>query len=173
MNYLKDFVIPFAGLKLGNHTFEFNVDEKFFSCFEGSELGKSKIKVTADMEKSERMLVFSFRIIGVTEVACDRCAGEFDIVIDGEETLIVKFGEEAGEEDADVIVLPHNETKIDLSGIIYDYINLLVPFRRIHPDREDGTQGCDPEMLARLEAMKPPMPADPRWETLKNLDIEN
>lgn len=170
---LKEFVIPFVGLKLGNHTFEFDVDHKFFSCFEESELSKSHIKVVAELEKSERMLIFYFTLSGTVEVLCDRCAGAFDLEISGEEKLIVRFGAEADDEDADVMILEQDETKVDLSGVIYDYINLLVPFRRVHPETEEGESGCDPEMLARLEAMKPAAPADPRWDKLKDLNTDS
>lgn len=149
------------------------MDEKFFECFEGTELNQGRVNVTATMEKTERMLVFNFLIDGVVTVICDRCAGEFEMEIGGEETLYVKFGGEAAEEDDDVLVLPFDENRIDLSGAIYDYISLLVPFRKIHPEKEDGTSGCDPEMLARIEALKPPARSDPRWETLKNIDPEN
>lgn len=173
MNPLKEYIIPFVGLKLGNHTFEFDVNEKFFACFEGSEISKSRIKVMVDLEKSERMLIFNFDFQGTVEVLCDRCAGEFDMPITGQEKLIVKFGEEADDEDADVMVITHDQTKVDLSGVVYDYINLLVPFRRIHPDREDGTPSCDPEMLARLEAMKPSMPTNSRWDKLRDLKTDN
>lgn len=173
MNHLREYIIPFGGLKIGNHTFDFNVDEDFFACFEGTELSQGRVKVTATMEKTERMLVFNFLIDGVVSVVCDRCAGEFDLEIGGEETLFVKFGGEAAEEDDDVLVLPHDENRIDLSAAIYDYISLLVPFRKIHPEKEDGTSGCDPEMLARIEALKPLPRHDPRWETLNHIDPEN
>jgi len=173
VNHLKDYIISYGGLKLGNHKFEFNVDDKFFACFEESDLSQSQVHVVIDMEKTERMLVFNFLLDGYVKVVCDRCAGEFDLEVNGEEKLIVKFGEEAMEEDDNVLVLPHEETRIDLSGAIYDYINLLVPFRRVHPENEDGTSGCDPEMLARIEALRPATPTDQRWEKLKNIDPEN
>jgi len=173
VNHLKDYIISYGGLKLGNHTFEFNVDDKFFACFEESDLNQSLIHVAIELEKTERMLVFNFLLDGYVKVVCDRCAGEFDLEVNGEEKLIVKFGEEAMEEDDNVLVLPHEETRIDLSGAIYDYINLLVPFRRVHPENEDGLSGCDPEMLARIEALKPATLTDQRWEKLKNIDPEN
>ena len=173
MNHLREYIIPFGGLKIGNHTFDFDVDEKFFACFEGTDLNQGKVKVTATMEKTERMLVFNFLIDGVVTVVCDRCAEEFDLEIGGEETLYVKFGDEAAEEDDDVLVLPHDENRIDVSDVIFDYINLLVPFRKVHPEKADGTSGCDPEMLARIEALKPPALSDPRWEALKNIDPQN
>ncbi len=173
MNRLKEFIISYGGLKLGNHTFEYDVDDKFFACFEESELSRSLVHIAVSMEKTERMLVFNFLLDGFVEVVCDRCAGEFDLKVNGEETLIVKFGEEAIEEDDNVLVLPHEETRIDLSGVIYDYINLSIPFRRIHPENDDGTSGCDPEMLERIEALKPAEPTDQRWDLLKNINPEN
>ena len=34
---LREFVIPFVGLKLGETSFKFKIEDKFFKYFEGSE----------------------------------------------------------------------------------------------------------------------------------------
>lgn len=174
MNILKEYIIAFSGLSLGNHSFEFDLDDRFFECFEGSEIAHGKFHVEMELEKKERLLNFNFHFEGTVCVACDRCAEEFDMPLEGDDHLLVKFGDETSEMDDDIMVLHHEETKLDVSGYIYDMISVMIPFRKIHPDKEDGTSGCNPDMLDRIESMQILSQTDPRWEKLMGLlDNEN
>ncbi|MCE1168159.1 MAG: DUF177 domain-containing protein [Sphingobacteriia bacterium] len=174
MNILKEYNIAFSGLSLGNHSFEFDLDDRFFECFEGSEIAHGRFHVEMELEKKERLLNFNFHFEGTVRVACDRCAEEFDMPLEGDDHLLVKFGDETSEMDDDIMVLHHEETKLDVSGYIYDMISVMIPFRKIHPEKEDGTSGCDPDMLDRIESMQIPTQTDPRWDKLMGLlDNEN
>lgn len=172
VDYLKQFVIPFKGLSIGNHNFEFQVNEKFFESIEYSELHRGEIRLEVEMLKDERMLIFTFQFDGTVEVICDRCLDPFDFPITGRERLFVKFGQEWEEESDEIIVIPEGEYQFDLSPYIYEYINLLLPMQRIHPDNENGTSTCNPEMLERLGNIQEiKEDHDPRWDVL--LKIKN
>ncbi|HOW30735.1 MAG TPA: DUF177 domain-containing protein [Bacteroidales bacterium] len=173
MNPLKEFIIPFVGLELGNHLFDFEVDDKFFEQFEYSQIHSAKLKVAVSLEKQERMLIFNTEISGEVEAVCDRCGGGFLLPVDGAEQLIVKFGEEYSEESDDVVVIPATEYKFDLAPFIYEYAHLMLPARILHPDDENGNSTCDPEVLKRLTEMAPHETIDPRWDALKNLQTDN
>jgi uncharacterized metal-binding protein YceD (DUF177 family) len=172
MNYLKEFIISFSGLSLGNHDFEFDIDEKFFACFEDSEVRVGQVKVLITMEKQERMLVFDFSINGHVEVMCDRCSGEFNQPINGNEVLIFKFGDAYFEESEDVVVIPRGEHQVDVSTFIYEFINLLLPYQRVHPDDKEGNPGCDAEVLKKLEELSPKGHHDNRWDALEGLQFD-
>ena len=172
MNYLKEFIISFSGLTIGHHDFDFDVSDKFFACFEDSEITTGQVKVLIHMEKQERMLVFTFTINGEVEVMCDRCSGLFNQRIDGEEVLIFKFGDEYFEESEDVVVIPRNEHHVDVSSYIYEFINLLVPYHRVHPDDEEGKSGCDPVVLKKLEELSPKHHHDKIWDALEGLKFD-
>jgi len=169
VDYLKNFAIPFRGLKLGDHHFEYVIGEKFFDCIEYSEVKRGKLLVEIEMNKQERMLIFEFCINGTVEVVCDRCLDLFDYAVSGNEILYVKLGETWEEESDDMIVIPENEHEINVSQLIYEYIILMLPIQRIHPDDENGKSTCDPEMLEKLGAAPEPQETDPRWEALANL----
>ena len=169
MDSLNDFAIPFKGLSLGNHSFDFDVNDTFFEHFEYSEIKKGKVSVEVSLERQERMLVFWFIIQGSVEVTCDRCLDVFDHPINGREQLIVKFGHERMEESDDVLVIPHTDYQIDLATIIYEFINLLLPIRHVHPMNKDGEYACDPDVTKFITETPAHEETDPRWDALRSL----
>lgn len=173
MDYLKNFVIPFVGLSAGEHKYEFFIDDKFFACFEYSEISHSNVKVDLYLEKRDRMLVLTFSILGTLRVTCSRCLDEFDLPVEGEELLYIKFGQEYREEDDNVIIIPETESQIDVSPYIYDYLSLMVPYRVVHPEDENGETACDPDVIKRIESAKEEQETDPRWDKLKDFNLDN
>ena len=94
----KEFIIPFKGLGLGFHEFTFEVSKKFFEEIEYSEIKNGSINVGLTLEKQETMMVFNFTIDGEIGVNCDRCLEPFDYLVNGQQQLIVQFGESYKEE---------------------------------------------------------------------------
>lgn len=172
MDYLKSFVIQFSGLSLDKHQFDYQIDDRFFENIEYSEIKKGDVQVKLILDKHESMLVLDFDIQGEVEVLCDRCADYFMQPIQGHERLIVKFSEVPKEETEDLITLHPSENKINISKYIYEYICLLLPYRLVHPEDENGNSQCDPEMVRRLSELSPHPVTDPRWDSLKNLNLE-
>lgn len=170
MNRLKEYNIQFVGLEPGNHQFEFDVNESFFEHFEFSQIQHGEVHVTVDLEKLERMMIFSIILEGKVLVTCDRCTDEFYLPLSHSEKLIVKLGTEYMEESEDVVVIPETDYQFNLSSYIYEYIHLALPFRLLHPDDESGNSTCDPDMLHRLITLAPPENTDPRWDALKKLN---
>ena len=82
--------------------------------------------------------------------------------------LIVKFGESHGEETEDIFIITENEHSFDLSPFIYEYINLLVPYRRVHGMDAEGKSLCNPEMTKYISDEET-RTVDPRWNALKQL----
>lgn len=164
MKALKDFIIPFVGLKEGEHEFAFDLDGKFFESFEYSEIKTGRVHVDMRLEKQNRMMIFNFIIKGFVKLPCDRCLDEMDFPIDGAERLIVKFGEEWKEETDEILIIPERESSIDVSGFIYEYIMLLLPYQRVHEDESL----CNRDVADKLASHKA-NETDPRWEALKEL----
>lgn len=173
MDYLKQFVIPFGGLKPGVHQFSFEVDDLFFERFEHSEIKKGKFKVEVAFEREEKMLILNFLINGKVDVPCDRCYESFLLAVNGKERLIVKFGDGFHEENEEVQIIPLGETQIDISPFIYEFVHLLIPYRRVHPEDENGNSLCDPEVIKRIDEREAASEPDPRWEVLKKLKPKN
>ncbi|MCX6251966.1 MAG: DUF177 domain-containing protein [Bacteroidetes bacterium] len=169
MDYLTQFVIPFIGLKPGLHTFDWEIEDKFFEYFEYSEIKTGRISVHAELEKDERMLVFHFTLDGTVLLPCDRCYETLEQKIEGKEILIIKFGVGYYEENEELQIIPEGETHLDVSSFIYEYCNLHLPARRVHPDDENGVSFCNPETLKKLEMRPASTEPDPRWEKLNKL----
>jgi uncharacterized metal-binding protein YceD (DUF177 family) len=169
---LKEYLLTFADLKIGEHCFDFHVDNTFFENFPESEILRADVNVSLVLDKQENMLTLFFDIAGAVEVTCDRCLDEFRFPVQTQEQLIVKFGKDYEEFADDVIVLPLKSHSIDLKQHIYEYIMLALPMQRIHPDLPDGASGCNQTMLKHLDAVKNTHRADPRWDALRNL-IDN
>ncbi len=176
MKALRQFSIPFTGLKLGKHQFEFTIDKSFFDAFEYSLVKDGKLEVAVELDKQETMLILHFHIWGTLQLNCDKCLAEFAQPIDVEERQIVKFAEDELEsDDLEIIVLNRKESELDISEMIYEFINVAVPYINNCEQAENG-QTCDPEMIATLEKLssgntekEEEQNDDPRWAALKKL----
>jgi len=165
----RDYIIPFEGLKVGDHQFSFELDKAFFSSFENSEIEQSDLQVTVDLIKKENMLQFDTVLIGSVDDTCDRCGSPCQITLEADFRLVVKFGAESQEQDMDVLILGPGEHEIDLSTYLFEYAHVSLPLKRVHEDEED----CNQEALDALDEFsyrhEDEEETDPRWDALKNL----
>ena len=174
MKQLKEFDIPFVGLKVGKHQFDYQIDNAFFEAFNFDEFASSKVEVKVDLEKKSNMLELDIAGNGVVNVPCDLTDEPFDQPVSGKLRLVVKFGEEYNDENEELLVIPHGEHQINIAQYIYEMIVLAVPAKRVHPGVADGTLSSD--ILNKLEEFQPKEEnknndgdTDPRWDTLKKL----
>lgn len=58
MRVSNEFLIPFIGLKLGKHQFEYQINKKFFEDFGYDEFESCDIKVNVVLEKKALCLSF-------------------------------------------------------------------------------------------------------------------
>jgi uncharacterized metal-binding protein YceD (DUF177 family) len=107
----------------------------------------------------------------------ERCEGTTDpqgAVAQGVELLRHLNGNDDLEDDTEeIVVLKRSETEINVATLIYEFINLAVPYIS-RCDDEGNAEWCDREMIAKLEQLAPGPKeeiedADPRWEALKNI----
>lgn len=171
------FVIPFKGLKVGRHEFAFEIGDKFFEDFSGSEIAKGEVNVSLSLIKRVNMLEFEFELSGNIWVLCDRCLDEFLMPIENEAKLFVKFGDDLEEQTDEIVILPHGEHEIDLTQYIYEYILLSLPYRKVHPTNKTGKSTCNKEMIAKLGEYgirdSEQENSDPRWDNLKDFLLNN
>ncbi|MCB0466713.1 MAG: DUF177 domain-containing protein, partial [Aequorivita sp.] len=71
MKDLKEFTIPFVGLKLGKHQFNFELTKAFFEHFEYDEFNDAAINLDVLLEKMSTLLEFTLTFNGTVNVACD------------------------------------------------------------------------------------------------------
>jgi len=175
VNKLKQYSIPFLGLKEGKHEFEFEIGKELFEAYENKEITDADIIIKIDFEKNKNYLSLEFDIQGIIESTCDRCLDPIEIEIEDYPKLYVNFGDETSDitDIDDTMILARSENSLELAKHFYDYICLNLPIQKYHPDNEDGSSGCDPEMLEKLEKYlagdEETDSTDPRWDKLKNL----
>ena len=175
MQLENDTLIQFSGLKLGKYNYHYQLDERFFERFENEDLREGMVDFQVCMEKNDRMLLFRFSYHGKIRTTCDRCLGELDVPVRGEETLCVKFSDTETSENEDVVILPEGSHQIDIAQWMYEYVAVAMPIQKVHPEG-----GCDPEMVKYITEERPldnedevrentSGETDPRWEALKQL----
>jgi uncharacterized metal-binding protein YceD (DUF177 family) len=179
MSKSKEYLIPFIGLKLGKHHFEYQISNAFFEIFDYDEYENSDIKVNVVLEKKNTMLELSFNHKGTINVPCDMTGENFDLPVKGKMNLIVRFGEEYNDDNEELLILPFGEFEINVSQYIYEMIVLSVPLRRVHPGVKDGS--LKTEALDKLNELavtelneednkeNKEEDIDPRWDKLKQL----
>ncbi|GCD78579.1 DNA-binding protein [Thermaurantimonas aggregans] len=176
--WLKEFDVPFVGMKVGVHRFEYTLDDAYFAHYATQDFRNARLTCKVEMEKKPNMLVFGFQVGGKVEVDCDISTEPFDLDISGDWKLVVKFGPTFIEEEDGIMTLPHEEHTINLSQFIYETAVLAIPLQRIHPGVADGTFENDvTRKLAEIKVDKistgieplDEFPTDPRWEKLKDL----
>jgi uncharacterized metal-binding protein YceD (DUF177 family) len=170
---LKEFNIPFKGLGLGTHQYEWEIGKKFFDAIENPDILNCDLIVKMELDRQERMMVLGFRITGEIETECDRCLGQLILPADIHQNYIIKFGHEHIEESEEVLVISESEYQIDVSGLIFDYVSLYLPIKKVHGDDENGDTLCEGEVLSRLNEIAKNEEVDPRWEALKNIKLDN
>ncbi len=169
MNHPDQYQIAFTGLNPGTYLFDFKIGDTFFEQVKDTEITGGEVSVVVTMAREERMMDLHLDIEGKVRVTCDRCNELMDVEVKGNERLIIKLGDHYYEESEDVQVIPDTAHQFDLAPFIYEYIHLLLPIRRVHPEDEEGNSQCDPEIIMKLKELSESHIPDPRWEALAQL----
>ena len=131
--------IEIRGLSYGEHPFSFKVDGSFFEAYENDTVSDADLDVSAVVTKEHGRMALDLSITGNVTVKCDRCLADLTVPVDIQVPFSVMFSSYAAELDSD-------SADIDLSQIIYDYVSLSLPIKKVHPDGQ-----CDPVMMEKLK----------------------
>ena len=174
MKLANQFLIPFVGLKLGKHQFEFEINNTFFDRFDFKEYENSAVKVSLVLEKKATVLELNFKQSGTVTVPCDQTNEIFDLPIKAKLKLIVQFGEAFNDDNEALLILPHGEFQIDVSQYIYEMIVLSVPLKRIQKIKKESGLLIENSENSKNENSKSisNQNIDPRWDKLKQLLTE-
>lgn len=140
----REFVIPFIGLKIGSHTFDFDVSDSFFEAFEYSIIHSGNVHVEMVLEKKETMMIGTFSCEGEVFTSCDRCNDPVRVPVRGSFQLIFKLDTEETDDET-LVVLPPEAYELDVAPHVYELITVSLPVRMIHEEGE-----CNEEMVEAL-----------------------
>ena len=124
-------VVQLDKLEIGEHLFDLQLDNSYFSTIENSELLGGTIDVKARLDLRKEDFSVDMDIMGQVQVTCDRCLDSMDVEVDVYEEEL-EF-----EEDT---------KQIDLAWLAYELIIVNLPL--VHSHQESG---CNPEMDALLQ----------------------
>lgn len=158
----KDFLIQFSGLKLGEHQFEYRIEDEFFKFFNYEEFNSCNVLVKAVLFKKDTFMELSLSHQGTVNVPCDVTNEDFDLPINGTLDIVVKFGETFNNDDEDLLTLPQGEFQFNIMQFIYEMIALSVPYKRVHPNIATDYEKDETE----LDFL-----SDEDWETIDEGDF--
>lgn len=177
--------IIFKSLEIGNHTFEYELDNNFFKSLEDAEIEEGTLSAVVTVLKNEKNAELNIQIEGTVQIPCDRCLDEMTQEIEVDEDLLVQFTN-AGEETENTLFIPENEGVLNIAWHLYEFIVLAIPIMHTHPDGE-----CNEAMMDKYnqyvvrhidedqddcetdDVTNESDRTDPRWDALKNISNNN
>ena len=176
----KAYSINISSLSEGDHSFDYHIDNKFFEEFEKSLIKDGNISAKVMLSKYPNLLNLSMHVKGTIQTACDICAEDLDLEIEGEENLVVKFVEEIPETDnPEVLYLSIDASFLNVAEMLYELITLSIPIRKVHPTDENNNYTCNPKALQYLttnrsvkdqtESAEESTSNNPMWDALQKL----
>lgn len=176
---LKEFIIPFVGLKKEIHNFDYTINSSFFQEFENSPIQESTLGVSLKLSKKSNFFELDFQIKGSAKEECDRCSDNFHMGIDIADQIIVQLGDaekSMSNGELDIFTIPTDSTFFNVAHLIYEITVLSLPIRKnCDEDSKDGKK-CNPKILQFLDEnqnQKEDTTVDPRWEALLKLKKNN
>jgi uncharacterized metal-binding protein YceD (DUF177 family) len=185
--------IPLKNLSPGVHTYEYELDNKFFEAIDGEEFRKGDVKVALNVRRTLSSFEFNFNIEGLIKVPCTRCLDDMNLDVDTESRLIVKFGSEYSEESDEIVIIPEDDGEINIAWFLYEFIALSIPIKHVHPTGEcnrvvsskfrkhravniDDDEDDSDDLIAEdsePQEEEDTQSNDPRWDTLRGLDLDD
>lgn len=178
MKPIRKYEIQIFKLNTGLHDFEFQLDDKFFELFDNDLVSKGKLTANISLNKSETMIQTIFHIKGSVELECDRSLDLFDFPIDLERPFIYKLGNEYEELSDEVVVIPRDTQQLNVASIMFEFIGLEIPMKKLHPRFQQEDDNSEEEVLMiyssendeeHNEDQENEESIDPRWASLKKL----
>jgi uncharacterized protein len=184
---IKAYEIDVIRLKDGRHVFKFEVGNDFFEYYQAEDwLNGAKIEVDVNLTKTVSVMEVDFHIHGTVNLTCDRSLEPFDEPLDLNEKVVYKYGPVEEEISEDVFMITKDTPSVNVAQLIYEYILLALPAKKIHPDyrtAEDEEEDEDfeseveyfvdevedEEEIPLDEEESTEERVDPRWDILKNL----
>jgi len=166
--------IPYVGLKIGLHKFNYKLDNSFFEQFSQSPVKNAEIEAVLLLDKKTNFFELTFKLDGWVNTLCDRCCEDYKLEITDDHKLFVKFEsvDQTQNINEDVVYLNRNETHLDITQFLYEFSVLSMPIKKSCKLRASGTPECgkDLDKYFNNKVVSEKAPIDPRWEALKKLN---
>lgn len=169
--------VDIQALKDKEQAHSFVIDSAFFSLFQPTYLDKGSLTAEILLNRGVNMIKLHLEIHGQVELVCDRSLRPFEHAIHTSKDIVFKLGDRYEEMSEDVIMIDSKSGSIDVSQLIYDYIALEVPMKKLHPDYDEENEEAEvliwtsQNETSSLESEDSKSELiDPRWSKLKSLN---
>ncbi|SHM45842.1 Uncharacterized metal-binding protein YceD, DUF177 family [Cyclobacterium lianum] len=178
MKFIRKFDIDIIRLKEGEHHFNFDIGRDFLDHFEKIKdiIHKINLKVNVCLDRKVNLIEADFSISGSVGLTCDRSLEKFEHGLDVENKILYKYGTEEKEINEEVFQITPDTPTINVAQLIYEFILLAIPAKKIHPDhRTEDDESEEEDGWIVYEAGNSEEKEDdsngqnPFWEALKNL----
>ena len=173
---MEEYVVRLSGLEDGTHEFGFTLDDSFFATYDYDEIKSGAVEASVYLVKKPGVLTLDIHLEGMVNLTCDRCLEQYQQAVDKQEQLFLKYGDHTEELEDNVVMIPWETHEIRVAHYLFEFIVLSLPLKKVHPDREDGSNGCNPNMMNKLKEhaiRKGDQEIDPRWNELKKIIEKN
>ena len=124
--------------------------------------------------KNERLIEAKLKITGSVVLECDRSLRLFDHEIAIDQRHLFKYSENEMDDSEDITYIEPNTESIDVGQLIYEYLSISIPMKKIHPDlqneEEDEEEGFFFQTEEKKNKEQKEDKTDPRWDALKKLN---
>jgi uncharacterized metal-binding protein YceD (DUF177 family) len=166
----RDFSVNILGLSKGVHQFEFHMEDAFFKGYGQEVIDKGEFTAKVTLDKKETFIDADFKIEGNAHLVCDRSLDEFDYPLSISRKIVFKYGEEPKEVSDEIIIITHDQQKLDVGQFMYEFIALEIPIKKLHPRFKETEDETDGEIIYTSSSSNDGEEiVDPRWEKLKKL----
>lgn len=130
-------------------------------------------EVTVVLADSDHGYYLHGSLVSGATLLCDRCLTEFDYQIEAPLATLVVLDQSTEFEDEDVIEVPASSLSIDLTKFVHDSLLLALPFKLLCKEDCKGLCAQCGTNLNEDTCDCEDTSIDPRWNKLKELNIEN
>jgi uncharacterized protein len=168
---LSKYDINIYGLEEKNHEYTFDGDDSFFGEFEQDIVEGGNFSVDVILEKTSSFIRLTLDLKSKLRLLCDRSLEVFEEDFNSQEKHIFKFGSTSEEISDEIEVIPYGTPKINIAQLLFEYILLQVPVKKLHPRFRDneGEEGTMVYTDPNFEQEEKEEKLDPRWAALINL----
>ena len=174
---IEEFDIQFTGLQNHTYTFTYFINSAFLHLFEYAPLDDCDVEVQLQFTKKPTLFILDFALSGTIKIECDRFLAQADLPIKKQYQVFVKMvgaSAEKSDRELDVIFILPDETHINVAQLIYEFVVLSVPGKRIPCITLKDKSICDREVLEKWQKLNQSedtqnTATDPRWDALKKL----
>jgi uncharacterized protein len=157
-----------GSLPLGTREFTFVEDAETVGL---DERFTGEVRVLARVEKTGKMLDLQATTEVAAALACDRCAERFtrNLVAHYHVVYFFREADRSGHPDDAIVVLPSENTVIDITDDVRQYVLLTMPLKVLCSDMCRGLCPSCGTNLNSSTCSCTAAAADPRWEQLNKL----